>query len=86
MYESHITSFIWSQTEVHETAINAKNIALISKQRFHFGAVKLQQAIDQSSSLFNPLPEVLETIQEEIAAWKPDTSRILLVRKKYLFC
>lgn len=51
-----------------ETAINDQNIDLITKQRFQFGAVKLRQAIDQPSSLFNPIQEVLETIQEEIAA------------------
>lgn len=51
-----------------ETAINDKNIDLITKQRFQFGGVKLQQAIDQPSSQFNPIPEVLETNQEEIAA------------------
>lgn len=44
-----------------ETAINDKNIDLNTKQRFQFGAVKLQQAIDQTSSRFNPIPEVLET-------------------------
>lgn len=47
-----------------ETAINDKNIDLITKQRFQFGAVKLQQATDQPSSLFNPIAEVLETILE----------------------
>lgn len=65
-----------------ETAINDKNIDLITKQRFQFGGVKLQQAIDQPSSQFNPIPEVLETNQEEIAAWRPDTSRISFFRKK----